>query len=183
MSAEIIPFPQWRNPKTIDSEEDMVAWAIWTHCVQTKRYSFQEAEQFGRAVWGAVRSTDRVRIEACKRKELDDAIHDAPCGWLFSHDNSPIMHIHNFLRVQFKVQRIEDISAENLQEAIDIVRSMELAAWDFLGEMSEIRKTFVRQVFSGGEAWTPWVKRSLKRDVGDRPDWRQLAAAIQSKAK
>ena len=181
MTAHVIPFPKKPDPNktTLDSEEEMVAWAIWTHCVQSKRYSVEDAEEFGRTLWKCLQGRANASDIDAKRNELERAIREATIGWLW--DSGETQQIRNFLRVRYHVASTNESPAASLDEAIDIVRTMGLAAWNFLGAMNDLRAAFMRQVFGGNEPWTPAVRRKLKRGVGERPDWRALAAELEQR--
>jgi hypothetical protein len=115
------------------------------------------------------------------RKKLRDDIYSALHGWIFAGDSGAVMQMQNHLRVRYNVNNVDEIPAEKLEEAIAIVHTMSKAAFEFLLAMNDAKHAFSRKVFGGGEPWTPWIRRTLKRPLGDAPDWRGLAAEIEQR--
>lgn len=178
MSAEIIPFPTWDKARqSIDTEADMIGWAVKTLTVEQGRLTGPEAVEFGRSLWRTMQDrVPAVDIQE-KRKQLECAIGRACSGWIFT-GNGSTGRIKNFLRVRYSVRSSDDIPAEKLQEAIDIVNAMGIASNEFYGCIYEIKRAFEKRVFGGGAPWTPGIKRKLKRELGDNPDWRVLADEV-----
>lgn len=108
-------------------------------------------------------------------KQLHKAINQMCIGWIFS-GNTLQVHAANYLRTHFCVRSTAEIPPNCLQEAIDIVRAMDAAAWKFQAAMQDATKAFLSEHINGGEPWTPAVQRKVTRAlIPARPNWRELA--------
>lgn len=102
------------------------------------------------------------------RKELAIAVRRAG----FQIGVEPIW---NRLRVQFSFDRAEDIEPRDLPEVIAYVAILKKEIDAFNRFYYSLHEAFKNGVLRG-PIWTPGIKKVLKRNVGQRPDWHALKA-------
>jgi len=108
-------------------------------------------------------------------------------GWVFGeHDKN---WIFNHMRVVFQVARVEDVPDDQFDVMMQLIKSKQRSALDFVHFMMEARDWFAKEVLGGGQPWTPTIKgklsRRMKRQVILPPkvDWLALASQVEAVAE
>ena len=114
-----------------------------------------------------------------QRDALHRAIQLATSNWLLGNDSCRSW-IHNRLRTEFNVGRLEDIPARRVDEALAMIADIRAKGFDFLTLVGGMREAFCREVIGAGQPWTPWITRQLggTQALPPNPDWQTLGKLL-----
>lgn len=111
-------------------------------------------------------------------QQLSRAMQNAVAGWFLGSD-AGMQWVHNRMRTEFNIRRIEELPPERLPSALALLADLGQKASQMTGFIMELRGAYYRDVIGAGHPWTPWIARQLggAKMVPSNPDWRSLALA------
>lgn len=121
-----------------------------------------------------------VQDESTKeqRDQMHRAIQNITSNWLMN--DSCRTWIHNRLRTEFNVCRLEDIPARRVDEALALIADIKASGSNFLTLVCGMREAFCHEVIGAGQPWTPWITRQLggAKALPPNPDWQALGKVL-----
>ncbi len=116
-------------------------------------------------------------------KEQWAALHrgmsNAVCGW-FLGGSEGNQWLHNRLRTEFNIRKLEELPAERVPEALALLADLGQKCTELNKLAMGLRDAYCREVIGAGHPWTAWVTRQLggARMVPSNPDWRAIGQAL-----
>lgn len=127
-----------------------------------------------------LRLGEPAREELSKEQwqQLSRAMQNAVAGWFLGSD-AGMQWVHNRMRTEFNIRRIEELPPERLPSALALLADLGQKASQMTGFIMELRGAYYRDVIGAGHPWTPWIARQLggAKMVPSNPGWRSLALA------
>jgi len=140
-----------------------------------------EGEFIPKGVDARVERTAPEVISPEQRKALADALYRAFGGWCFT--DGCRYNGYNALRVLFKIQRIEDLPADDFQKALDAIDVMKDKNDKFLSAVVDIRNDYIKNYLFSDIPWAPDLKRKWKKltneELPERPDWQAIKLQLE----
>lgn len=88
------------------------------------------------------------------------------------------MAMANRLRVRFSVASVDDLPADQFQEALAEVTRIQMDLRAYYTFRAELRDFVVREIIGAGAPWTSDLVRKWRAKLGhtlpDRPEWLQI---------
>lgn len=115
-------------------------------------------------------------IDHYQRDELYRTANLIFCGF-GGRSQSASGWLYNRLRTKYHLKRIEDLSRDDYQEAMDILIAQKPKVAQYQALQHQLRDSFLRDVIGGGECWTAWLTNQAGgvHKVGQRPNWKAIA--------
>jgi hypothetical protein len=115
-------------------------------------------------------------IDHYQRDELYRTANLIFCGF-GGRSQSASGWLYNRLRTKYHLKRIEDLSRDDYQEAMDILIAQKPKVAQYQALQHQLRDSFLRDVIGGGECWTAWLTKQTGgvHKVGQRPNWKAIA--------
>lgn len=118
-------------------------------------------------------------IDHYQRDELYRTANLIFCGF-GGRSQSATGWLYNRLRTKYHLKRIEDLSRDDYQEAMDILIAQKPKVAQYQALQHHLRDAFLRDVIGDGECWTAWLTNQTGgvHKVGQRPNWKAIAQQI-----
>lgn len=118
-------------------------------------------------------------IDHYQRDELYRTANLIFCGF-GGRSQSATGWLYNRLRTKYHLKRIEDLSRDDYQEAMDILIAQKPKVAQYQALQHQLRDSFLRDVIGDGECWTAWLTNQTGgvHKVGQRPNWKAIAQQI-----
>lgn len=118
-------------------------------------------------------------IDHYQRDELYRTANLIFCGF-GGRRQSATGWLYNRLRTKYHLKRIEDLSRDDYQEAMDILIAQKPKVAQYQALQHQLRDSFLRDVIGDGECWTAWLTNQTGgvHKVGQRPNWKAIAQQI-----
>lgn len=125
----------------------------------------------------------REQLSQEQWSQLSRAMQNAVAGW-FLNNEAGMQWVHNRMRTEFNIRRIEELPPERLSSALVLLADLGQKASEMTGFIMELRSAYYRDVIGGGDPWTPWIARKLggAKMVPSNPDWKALGQVLQQHA-
>lgn len=103
----------------------------------------------------------------------------ATCSWFLSGSEGN-QWVHNRLRTEFNIRKLEELPTERVPEALALLHDLAQKCSLISSLAMGLRDAYCRDVIGAGHPWTAWIARQLggSRMVPSNPDWRALGQAL-----
>lgn len=107
----------------------------------------------------------------------------ATCSWFLSGSEGN-QWVHNRLRTEFNIRKLEELPTERVPEALALLHDLAQKCSLISSLAMGLRDAYCRDVIGAGHPWTAWIARQLggSRMVPSNPDWRALGQALLQRA-
>lgn len=103
----------------------------------------------------------------------------ATCSWFLSGSEGN-QWVHNRLRTEFNIRKLEELPTERVPEALALLHDLAQKCSLISSLAMGLRDAYCRDVIGAGHPWTAWITRQLggSRMVPSNPDWRSIGQAL-----
>lgn len=160
-------------------------WSRVHHKFRIAKYSQLPRTQLADAI--VYITSMQLKLAEPQREELSkeqwtalcNGIRRATANYLLSEESCR-QWMHNRMRTEFNIRRIEELPPARLPEALAILTELERSASALVSLISGLRDAYCRDVIGAGHPWTPWIARQLggSHMVPSNPDWVAIGRSL-----